>query len=197
LARKQSKSSRTDSYKKKTWYSIAAPEMFGTHDIGATLADEPEKLIGRSVSTTVGQLTNDFSKQNIKLHFKISEVTAGAARTKFVGHQLTRDYIGSLVRRDSSRIDGNIEVVTRDGYRIRVKPTCMTINRAKASQVKAIRKSMIDVVSKRARKLDFARFTEEVVLGKLSAKIYRNTKNIYPLKRVEILKTEVNSEPNA
>jgi small subunit ribosomal protein S3Ae len=34
-------------------------------------------------------------------------------------------------------------------------------------------------------------------MGKLSANIYRNAKSIYPLRRVEIRKTEVKSVPVA
>ncbi|MCK4811255.1 MAG: 30S ribosomal protein S3ae, partial [Methanosarcinales archaeon] len=54
-----------------------------------------------------------------------------------------------------------------------------------------IREKAEELVQDRARKLDFEKLIEETVQGKLSAKIYRSVKNIYPLRRVEILKTEV------
>jgi len=44
--------------------------MFGKANIGETVADVPEKLIGRVIEVTLGELTNDLSKQNIKLLLK-------------------------------------------------------------------------------------------------------------------------------
>jgi small subunit ribosomal protein S3Ae len=182
---------KADRWKSKVWYQIVAPEMFGRAVMAETLADDPEKLIGRTINVTVAEMTNDFSKQNIKLKFKVTDVSGNTANTTFMGHRLANDYIASLIKRQTSRIDVNFEVRTKDGYRMRIKPTCFTTHRAKTSQIEAIRKSAEELVQDRARKLDFERLIEEVVQGKLSAKIYRSVKNIYPLRRVEILKTEM------
>ncbi|HIE31648.1 MAG TPA: 30S ribosomal protein S3ae [Methanosarcinales archaeon] len=182
---------KADRWKSKVWYQIVAPEMFGRAVIGETFADAPEKLIGRTIEVTVAEMTNDFSKQNIKLKFKVSDVSGNTANTVFMGHRLANDYIASLIKRQTSRINANFEVRTKDGYRMHIKPTCFTTHRAKTSQIEAIRKSAEELVQDRARKLDFERLIEETVQGKLSAKIYRSVKNIYPLRRVEILKTEI------
>lgn len=182
---------KADRWKSKIWYQIVAPEMFGRAVIAETFADAPEKLIGRTIEVTVAELTNEFSKQNSKLKFKVSEVNGTTANTVFLGHRLANDYIASLIKRQTSRINANFEVRTRDGYRLVIKPTCFTTHRAKTSQIEAIREKAEKLVSDRARKLDFEKLIEETVQGKLSAKIYRSVKNIYPLRRVEILKTEV------
>ena len=50
------------------------------------------------MDTTLGELTNDMGKQNVKMHFKIDEVSGESAHTKFTGHELTRDYLRSLVK---------------------------------------------------------------------------------------------------
>jgi len=92
-------------------------------------------------------------------------------------------------------IDANIDIRTRDGYKIRVKPICYTVKRAKSSQIKDIRHLMTSIVKQKARELEFEAFMQDAVLGKLSAQIYRDVKNIYPLRRVEILKTHVLGEP--
>ena len=193
MARKTTR--KTDRWKTKQWYQIVAPELFGRTVIGETFADAPEKLIGRTIKVTVGEMTKDFSKQNTKLQFRITDVGGDTANTAFTGHQMANDYIGSLIKRQTSRIDSNLEVYTKDGYRMRIKPTCFTTHRAKTSQIEAVRKSVEEIVYDRARKLDFERLLEEVVNGKLSAKVYRNIKNIYPMRRVEILKTEVTGTP--
>lgn len=188
---------KADGWKAKQWYSIVAPDMMGKAVIGETFAEEPEKVIGRVIEATLGEITNDLSKQNIKMLFKIDKIGGDTAYTKFIGHQLTQDYLRSLVKRHTSCIEATIDVVTSDGHRMRIKPSCFTIKRAKATQVTAIRKIMIDVVVKRARELDMAQFIQEIIQGKLAASIYRDSKIIYPLRRVEIRRTEVIGEPGS
>jgi len=186
---------KTEGWKAKQWYNLVAPEMFGKANIGETVADVPEKLVGRVIEVTLGELTNDLSKQNIKLILKVDSVGGDSAYTKFTGHQLTADYLRSLVKRSTSNIETNISVLTRDGYTIRVKPSCYTIKRARANQVKAIRAVMNTVIAARAKEMDLDQFIQEVVTGKLSASIYHDVKPIYPLRRVEVRKTEIEAEP--
>ena len=54
---------------------------------------------------------------------------------------------------------------------------------------------MVDIVQKRASETDFETFMQEAILGRLSAAIYRQAKSIYPLRRVEIRKTQVKTAP--
>lgn len=186
---------KTEGWKAKQWYNLVAPEMFGKANIGETVADVPEKLIGRVIEITLGELTNDLSKQNIKLILKVESVGGDSAYTKFTGHQLTQDYLRSLIKRSTSNIETNISVLTKDGFKVRVKPSCYTIKRARANQVKAIRSIMNSVITSRAREMDMEQFVQEIVTGKLSASIYHDVKPIYPLRRVEVRKTEIEAEP--
>jgi small subunit ribosomal protein S3Ae len=188
---------KAEGWKAKSWYNLVAPDMFGKTNIGETVADVPEKLIGRIVEITLGELTNDLSKQNTKLILKIDRVGGDSAYTKYMGHQLTQDYLRSLVKRQTSAIETNISVTTKDGYTLRVKPSCFTIKRARANQVKAIRVIMNNVIAAKAKELDMEQFVQDVVTGKLSASIYHDVKPIYPLRRVEVRKTEIEAEPSA
>ncbi|MGB8215832.1 MAG: 30S ribosomal protein S3ae [Candidatus Methanoperedens sp.] len=188
---------KAEGWKAKSWYNLVAPDMFGKTNIGETVADVPEKLVGRIVEITLGELTNDLSKQNTKLILKIDRVGGDSAYTKYMGHQLTQDYLRSLVKRQTSAVETNISVTTKDGYTLRVKPSCFTIKRARANQVKAIRQIMNNVIAAKAKELDMEQFVQDVVTGKLSASIYHDVKPIYPLRRVEVRKTEIEAEPVA
>ena len=188
---------KAEGWKAKSWYNLVAPDMFGKTNIGETVADVPEKLIGRIVEITLGELTNDLSKQNTKLILKIDRVGGDSAYTKYMGHQLTQDYLRSLVKRQTSAVETNISVITKHGYTLRVKPSCFTIKRARANQVKAIRQIMNNVIAAKAKELDMEQFVQDVVTGKLSAIIYHDVKPIYPLRRVEVRKTEIEAEPVA
>ncbi|RSD34925.1 30S ribosomal protein S3ae [Methanohalophilus sp. WG1-DM] len=182
---------KLDKWKNKTWYNIETPEFIGRTVIGTTTTDDSEKLVGRTIETTVGDITNDFSKQNIKLRLAIDNVTGDTASTAFIGHEITTDYLRSIVKRQTSRIDNNLEVTTKDGCKLRIKPIAFTVKRARSSQIRAIREIMGKIVLERSAELDFEHIVEEIVTGKLAANIYRNTKTIYPIRRVEIRKTEV------
>jgi small subunit ribosomal protein S3Ae len=194
MARRQLRK-KAEGWKAKKWFDVTTPDMFGRINIGSTPADEPSKLVGRVVDTTLGEITNDLSKQNVKMHFKINNISDDTAITKFIGHEMTRDYLRSLVKRRTSLVELNVLTTTKDGYKIRVKPMSFTVKRARSSQIKAIRDIMNDVVRIRANELNFDQFMHEVVLGKLALDIYKESKHIYPLRRVEIGKTKILAEP--
>jgi len=196
LAKAKRGQRKVDGWKSKQWYNIVTPEMMGQQEIGETFSNEPEQLLGRVIEVTLGDLTNDMSKYNVKLALKIDQIGGDSAYTKFIGHDLTRDYLRSLIKRQTSMVTANLDVMTKDGYKFRVKPTCFTVKRARSSQIKAIRQHMTSIVQRRARESDFNTFVQDAVLGKLSAQIYRNVKTLYPLRRVEILKSQVLAEPS-
>jgi small subunit ribosomal protein S3Ae len=108
---------------------------------------------------------------------------------------MTTDYIRSLVKRRTSRIDSIVDITTSDGYEVRVKSSCFTVKRARANQVKSIREISQRVVMDKATGLDLNQLIQEVVLGKLSLDIYKEAKMVYPLRRVEVRKTEIMTEP--
>lgn len=177
--------------KGKKWYVVVAPEMFGRTVVGEIPGDSPEKLLGRNIEITLGELTSDASKQHTKLIFQVKEVDGDTASTKFLGHRLSRDYLRSLVKRKTSKIDVISTVETRDGSKVGVKSSCFTVKRAKERQAKAIREIMKDVIESRASSLTLSQYIQEIVLGKLAADIYKDAKRVYPLRRVEIESTKV------
>jgi len=179
----------------KRWYTVFAPEQYDRAELGQTVADEPEKVIGRTIETTLGELTDDAGANNTKLTFKITDVGSDAAYTEFVKHELTRDYLRSLVRRGASKVDATITVLTTDDYRVRVQPVAFTTKKADRSQEQAIRRIMIDIVEDAAAERDFQSFVESAVEGRLSSAVYGEAKTVYPLRRVEIQKLTLEARP--
>ena len=179
----------------KRWYTVFAPEQYDRAELGQTVADEPEKIIGRTIETTLGDLTGDSGANNTKLTFKITDVGSDSAYTEFVKHELTRDYLRSLVRRGASKVDATVTVLTTDDYRVRIQPVAFTTKKADRSQEQAIRRVMIDLVREAAAERDFVSFVESTVEGRLSSAIYGEAKTIYPLRRVEIQKLTLEARP--
>ena len=107
-----------DKWRAKSWYTVISPPYFGNVELGLVPASEPEKLIGRVVESTLYDITNDFSHQYLKMYFQIIDVDGKTAKTIFKGHEYSRDYLRSLVRRRTTRVDGIFNVTTKDGYKL-------------------------------------------------------------------------------
>jgi SSU ribosomal protein S3AE len=179
----------------KNWYDVQAPEQFDRADLGMTPADESEKLLGRTIETTLGDLRDDPSQNNTKLTFRLTEVATDTAYTEFIGHELTRDYMRSLVRRGSSKIEAYVTVLTTDRYRVQIQPVALTTKSADESQEQAIRRTMIDRVEAAGEDRSFTDLVDSVVESRLSSAIYNDAKTIYPLRRVEIQKLTLEARP--
>jgi len=177
----------------KRWYTVLAPEQFDRAEIGQTVAAEPEQALGRTIETTLADLRNDASGNNTKLTFKITEMASDTAYTEFIKHEMTRDYLRSLVRRGSSKVAAYVTALTTDDYRVQVQPVALTTN--DESQEKAIRRTMIDIVEEAAAERTFESLADSVVEGRLSSAIYNDAKTIYPLRRVEIQKMTLEARP--
>lgn len=179
----------------KRWYSVQAPEQFDRAEIGETVAEEPQMVVGRTITTTLGDLVQDSGDNNTKLTFKITDVGSDTAYTEFIRYELTRDYLRSLVRRGASKIDASITVLTTDDHRVRIQPVSFTTKKADRSQEQAIRRIMIDQVNDAAEDRTFAELVEAVTEGHLSSAIYGEAKTIYPLRRVEVQKLTLEARP--
>jgi ribosomal protein S3AE len=62
------------------------------------------ELVGRIIESTLYDITNDFSHQYMKIFFQVKEIDGKTARTIFKGHEYSRDYLRSLVRRRTTKV---------------------------------------------------------------------------------------------
>lgn len=180
-----------DKWRSKVWYMVMTPPYFGNIELGAIPADEPEKLIGRVVDATLYDITNDFSHQYMKLRFQINELDGKNAKTIFKGHEYSRDYLRSLVRRRTTKVDGLFKITTKDGYTIRVAVSAFTLSRIKTSQEKVLRQIMDKIIKNKAKALTMDQLAQEMVLGKIASDIYNDAKKIAPLRHVGVRGSKV------
>ncbi len=184
-----------DKWRSKDWYTVMAPNYFGNVELGAVPSDEPKKLVGRIIDATLYDITNDFAHQYLKMYFQVIEIDGKTAKTVFKGHEYSRDYLRSLVRRRTTRVDMVINIQTKDGFRVRVAVCAFTLTRVKTSQEIAVRNIMKRIAEERATALNFDQFAQEVVLGKIASDIYNEAKKVSPLRHVGIRKSKLVSQP--
>ncbi len=184
-----------DKWRGKAWYMIIAPSFFGNIELGSVPAEEDEKLIGRVVEATLYDITGDFSHMYLKLFFQVNEVDGKTAKTQFKGHEYSRDYLRSLVRRRTTKVDGLFNLTTKDGYKLRIAVSALTLSRIKTSQEKIIRNLMERIVKEKAAALTVDQFVQEMVLGKIASDIYNEAKKVAPLRHVGIRKSKLVFSP--
>ncbi len=184
-----------DKWRRKEWYDIILPRYFGETKVGETPSDDPEKVQGRVFETTLAAITGDFSQEYMKMYFQVDEIEGHVARTVFKGHEYLRDYLRSLVRRRSTKVDGFFRVLTKDGYRVKVVVTALTQRRIQTSKEVAIRKIMTAIVMEKAENLTYDQLAHEMVLGKLASDVYNEAKNVTALRHVGVRKSELLALP--
>ncbi|HVP92599.1 MAG TPA: 30S ribosomal protein S3ae [Acidobacteriota bacterium] len=180
-----------DKWRSKSWYTVTAPSYFGSVELGSVPADEPEKIIGRVIDATLYDVTNDFAHQYLKMYFQITEIDGKNAKTTFKGHEYSRDYLRSLVRRRTTKIDALLNVTTKDGYKLRIAISAFTLSRIRTSQEKQIRNIMDKIIKEKSATLTLDQFAQEMVLGKIASDIYNEAKKIVPLRHIGIRKSKL------
>ena len=182
---------KKDPWKSKEWYDIYAPAMFGKQHIGETPADEPEKLIGRTIDVTGKDLSGDFKKSHIKLYFRINEISGNEAHTEFVCQEVSRSYMRAQIRRRNTKVEAITDITTKDGKKARVTAAGLCYRTTTSQQEAALRKAISQSIIESASHLTLEQFVQEMFLSKVASDSFRNAKNVYPLRRVEIVKAKV------
>jgi small subunit ribosomal protein S3Ae len=185
-----------DKWRSKSWYMIVAPPYFGNIELGSVPAGDEKTLMGRVAEATLYDITGDFSHQYLKMFFQVNAIEGKTARTLFKGHEYSRDYLRSLVRRRTTKVDGLFNLTTKDGFKLRIAVSALTLSRIKTSQEKTIRKIMDKTIKEKAAALTLDQFVQEMVLGKIASDIYNESKLVAPLRHVGIRKSKLVGQPN-
>ncbi|MGI0129529.1 MAG: 30S ribosomal protein S3ae [Thermoplasmata archaeon] len=193
---KKSAMARTvkDKWRSKHWFKVRAPGLFQHVELGETVATEPEQVIGRTLETTLPELSSgaDSGKAHIKLRFRIERLGGdGVAEARFIGHDLTSDYVRRLARRKRSKIDLALEVTTKDGVRLVLKPVAVGEQRLQTRLRAELRHKMVSILTEEAAKRTSPEFVREMLQGELSKVLAHGLKTLYPLKKIEIRRSEV------
>ena len=191
MARAQAARKVKDKWKAKEWYKIHAPKMFNEAEIGDTPSADPEYVIGRTVEVTVQDLTGDFSKMHIKLKFKVNATEGTDAKTVFVGHDLTSDYVRRLTRRRKTKTDHVVDFYTKDGFKYRIKTMSIADRRIQSSQEEGMRAIITETLTNMGKEMTLSEIVKAIISGNLSRDLAKACHVIIPIKRIEVRKSEV------
>ncbi len=176
---------------KKQWFKIVAPEIFNSVELGETPAYAPEQTIGRTLELNMPFINGDFSKNHVFLTFQIYDVKGETCYTKIKGYRLMEEYVRSLVRRRTSKIEAIKDVEFKDGKKARVKVVAITQHRANYNQRKAIRKRLWEILENIAKEYEFERFIIDLISGRIQNSIKKDLHKVFPMKFVEFRRVEL------
>ncbi len=183
-----------DKWRSKHWYKVRAPGLFQHVELGETVATEPEQVIGRTLETTLPELSGaaDAGKAHVKLRFRVERISGdGVAEARFIGHDLTSDYVRRLARRKRSKIDTALTVTTKDGVQIILKPVAVGEQRLQTRLRAELRHKIVSILTEEAQLRTSPEFVREMLAGDLSKVLAHGVKTLYPLKKIEIRRSEV------
>ena len=184
-----------DKWKTKRWYTIRAPRHpWNYQNIGETIGESDEHIIGRIYEMTQQEFNGDFTKMHVMLRFRVSETVGQDALTTFVGHHHQTNHIRRQIRRYRGKIDDVLDVVTEDGYLVRIKPLIITQKRVQTSVKQSIRSKTRDVLRGFVAKTTYDGLQVAMLDGSLENEIQNQIKSIYPCRSVVIRKSQLLQE---
>jgi len=181
-----------DKWKMKRWYTIRAPRHpWEFRTIGETIGESDEHVLGRVYEMTLQEFNGDFTKMHVILRFRVHECVGQDALTTFIGHHHQTDHTRRQIRRYRGKVDDVVDVVTTDGYLVRLKPLIITQKRIQTSVKQVMRSKTRDLLLGFAAKSTYSKLQEAILGGELEEDIRKAVKPIYPTKSISIRKSQL------
>jgi len=200
-----------DPFSKKEWYDVRAPLQFSQRNVAKTPVNRTsgtkiasDYLKGRVFTASLADLQKDEDQAHRKIKLRVEDVQGSKCLTNFWGMDLTTDKLRSLVRKWQSLIEAHVDVKTTDGYTLRIFAIGFTKRRpnqirkttyAQSSQIRQIRKKMVDIITREATTVDLKDLVVKFIPEAIGKQIENESQGIYPLQNVFIRKVKVLKSP--
>jgi small subunit ribosomal protein S3Ae len=154
-----------------------------------------DNLKGRIFEVSLADLQKDEDHSFRKVKLRVDEVQGKNCLTNFHGLDFTSDKLRSLVRKWQTLIEANVVVKTTDDYLLRLFCIAFTKRRpnqikkttyAQTSQIRAIRKKMVEIMARDASACTLAQLTQKLIPEVIGREIEKATQGIYPLQNVRV-----------
>jgi len=181
-----------DKWKEKKWVSVLAPDSFNNVHIADIPITDEEKAKGRVIEVTLFDiLKGDPSQYQYKLYFQIDKVVGEKATTIFKRYEYAKEFLRSLVRRGSSKINFVIDAKTKDGYVFRIKVIALSHRELNSSRQHALRLIARKIIEKSVPNMTIDEFVQASCYNKINSDIMAATKKIIHLRQVGLEKVKL------
>ena len=181
-----------DKWREKRWITVHAPESFNVVPIAYVPITDDENAIGRVLEVTLYDiLKGDPSQHQYKMYFQIDKVDGDKASTIFKRFEYSKEFLRSLVRRGSSKINFIIDIKTKDGYIFRVKIIALTHRQLNTSRKHALRLIARDVINKTVPDMTVDQFVQATCYSKINSDIMAAFKKVIRVRHVGLEKVKL------
>jgi len=190
LARRKGRTK--DKWREKRWITVNAPESFNVVPIAYVPITDDENAIGRVLEVTLYDiLKGDPSQHQYKMYFQIDKINGDKASTIFKRYEYSKEFLRSLVRRGSSKINFIIDIKTKDGYIFRVKVIALTHRPLNTSRKHALRLIAKDVIEKTVPDMTVEQFVQATCYSKINSDIMAAFKRVIRVRHVGLEKVKL------
>jgi len=181
-----------DKWKEKRWVTVLAPDSFNNVPIAYVPITDDENAKGRVIEITLFDiLKGDPSQHQYKIFFQIDKVTKEKATTIFKKYEYAKEFLRSLIRRGSSKINFILDTKTKDGYIFRIKVLALSHRELNTSRKHALRIIAKDVIEKTVPHMTIDQFVQASCYGKINSDIMAASKKIIHLRHVGLEKVKL------
>ena len=181
-----------DKWREKRWITVNAPDSFNNVPIGYVPITDDENASGRVLEVTLYDiLKGDPSQHQYKIYFQIDKVDGDKASTIFKRFEYSKEFLRSLVRRGSSKINFIIDIKTKDGYIFRIKIIALTHRQLNTSRKHALRLIAREVINKTVPKMTIEQFVQATCYSKINSDIMAAFKKVIRVRHVGLEKVKL------
>jgi small subunit ribosomal protein S3Ae len=181
-----------DKWKEKRWVTVMAPDSFNNIPVAYVPITSDKTAVGRVVEATLFDiLKGDPSQHQYKLFFQINKVTEDKATTVFKRYEYAKEFLRSLIRRGSSRVNFVIDTKTKDGYVFRIKILTLSHRELNTSRKHALRLEAKKQIERIVPQMTIDEFVQAACYGKINSDIMAATKKIIRVRHVGLEKVKL------
>ena len=181
-----------DKWREKRWINVNAPDSFNNVPIAYVPITDDENASGRVIEITLFDiLKGDPSQHQYKLYFQINKVDGENASTIFKRFEYSKEFLRSLVRRGSSKINFIIDIKTKDGYVFRIKVIALTHRPLNTSRKHALRIIARDVINNTVPEMTIDQFVQATVYSKINSDLMAAFKRVIKVRHVGLEKVKL------
>ena len=181
-----------DKWREKRWVTVNAPDSFNNVPIAYVPITDDENAAGRVLEVTLYDiLKGDPSQHQYKIYFQINNVDGDKASTIFKRFEYSKEFLRSLVRRGSSKINFIIDIKTKDGYIFRIKVIALTHRQLNTSRQHALRLIARDVINKTVPSMTIEQFVQATCYSKINSDIMAAFKKVIRVRHVGLEKVKL------
>lgn len=181
-----------DKWREKKWVTVSAPDSFNNVPIAYVPITDDENAIGRVLEVTLYDiLKGDPSQHQYKIYFQINKVEEDKATTIFKRYEYSKEFLRSLVRRGSSKINFIIDIKTKDGYVFRIKILALTHRQLNTSRKHALRLIARDVINNTIPQMTIDQFVQATCYSKINSDIMAAFKKVIRVRHVGLEKVKL------